>query len=359
MNKTIKSASLCALAALVIAGCNSKNANNAEQAEEHVKVELSGSGASFPQPFYGIVFEEYNRESGNEVAYGAIGSGAGLRNLKDKVVDFAGSDAYLTDEEMKDYEPVGHIPTCLGAIVLAYNLEGVDNLTLDGTTTADIFRGKIKKWNDARIAALNPGVQLPASDITAVYRSDGSGSTSVFTSYLTEVSAEWKAEIGAGKTVNFPVGMAAKGNAGVAQVVAATKGSIGYIGSEYAFAQKITSAAMINACGERVTADEKSISAAASGEFPEDTRVMIVNSKASGAFPIACMTWLVAYQEQNYDNRSLAQAKGLVDMLQFILSDKAQDITTKVYYAPLPEQARAIARENLKKIKYEGKAVLQ
>ena len=353
MKKTLKLvAGALAIAALI--GCNVKN-----QAQEQEKVDLSGSGASFPMPFYGVVFEEYGKASGNEVAYGAIGSGAGLRNLKDKVVDFAGSDAYLTDDEMKDYEPVVHIPTCLGAIVLAYNIEGVEQLTLDGTTTADIFRGKITKWNDERIAALNPDSPLPATDITPVFRSDGSGSTSVFTAYLNEVIEEWKNEIGAGKTVNFPAGMAAKGNAGVAQVVSATKGSIGYIGSEYAFAQNIACAAMINARGEKVMADEKSISAAASGDFPADTRVMIVNSDASGAYPIACLTWLITYQEQAYNNRSEAQARALVDMLQYVLGDEAQSITSKVYYAPLPAKARDIARENLKKIKYEGRAIVE
>ena len=357
MKKTIKVMAACFMALLVLASCGNKT--KSEDNKKSEKVELSGSGASFPQPFYGVVFEQYGNTSGNEVAYGAVGSGAGLRNLKDKVVDFAGSDAFLTDKELKEYEPVVHIPTCLGAIVLAYNIEGVGNLILDGTTTADIFRGKIRKWNDPALAALNPDVTLPDMDITPVYRSDGSGSTSVFTAYLNEVSEAWKAEIGAGKTVNFPAGMAAKGNAGVAQVVAATKGSVGYIGSEYAFAQKINCAAMINANGEKVTADEKSISAAASGDFPADTRVMIVNSKASGAFPIACLTWLIAYQEQAYDNRTEAQARGLVDMLQYILSDEAQAITTKVFYAPLPEKARKIARENLKKIQYEGKTLLQ
>ncbi|MCF0198048.1 MAG: phosphate ABC transporter substrate-binding protein PstS [Bacteroidaceae bacterium] len=357
MKKTMKTMAACLMAALVLTSCGSKKENT--ENTTHEPVELSGSGASFPQPFYGVVFEQYGMASGNEVAYGAIGSGAGLRNLKDKVVDFAGSDAFLTDEELKDYEPVVHIPTCLGAIVLAYNIEGIDNLTLDGPTTADIFRGKIKKWNDPALAALNPDVALPDMDITPVYRSDGSGSTSVFTAYLNEVSADWKSEIGAGKTVNFPAGMAAKGNAGVAQVVAATKGSVGYIGSEYAFAQNIHCAAMINANGEKVAADEQSISAAASGDFPADTRVMIVNSKASGAFPIACLTWLVAYQEQAYDHRTEAQARGLVDLLQYILSDEAQEITTKVYYAPLPEKAREIARQNLKNIQYEGKSLLQ
>ena len=351
MEKTVKALTLWLMELIVLASCS----NNSKKET----VELSGSGASFPQPFYGVVFEQYGKKSGNEVAYGAIGSGAGLRNLKDKVVDFAGSDAFLTDKEMTEYESVVHIPTCLGAIVLAYNIEGVDNLTLDGTTTADIFSGKITKWNDQRLAALNPDVVLPDMDITPVCRSDGSGSTSVFTTYLCEVSERWKSEIGAGKTVDFPLGMAAKGNAGVAQVVAATNGSVGYIGSEYAFAQNINCAAMINANGEKVTADEKSISAAASGDFPADTRVMIVNSKASGAYPIACLTWLVAYQEQAYDNRTEAQAQGLVDMLQYILSDEAQAITTKVNYAPLPEKARKIARENLKKIKYEGKTLIK
>lgn len=203
--------------------------------------ELSGAGATFPLPFYNVVFEQFGQVNGDFVAYGGIGSGGGVRNLRDKIVDFAGSDAFLSDKEMADLKvPVIHIPTCMGAVVLAYNLDGVDKLNLSGDVIADIFAGEIKMWNDERLVALNPNVALPAESIIPVFRSDGSGTTFVFTDYLTKVSPMWKEKFGTGKSVNFPTGQAAKGNPGVAGVIKQTKNTIGYVGSEYAFAQKLT-----------------------------------------------------------------------------------------------------------------------
>lgn len=166
--------------------------------------ELSGAGATFPLPFYNVIFEQFGEVSGNQVAYGGIGSGGGVRNLRDMIVDFAASDAYLSDKEMAEMSPVVHVPTCMGAVVVAYNLDGVDELKLTGDIIADIFAGKITKWNDERLVALNPDVKLPATAIMPVYRSDGSGTTYVFTDYLTKVSPMWKQQFGAGKSVNFP-----------------------------------------------------------------------------------------------------------------------------------------------------------
>ena len=210
--------------ALSFAACGGQKAGES--------VELSGAGATFPLPFYNMSFEGYDVATGNKVSYGGIGSGGGVRNLKDEIVDFAGSDAFLTDEEMKDMKPVVHIPTCMGAVVLAYNLPDVVKLNLSGDVIADIYAGKITKWNDARLVELNPEVKLPAKDIIVAYRSDGSGTTFIFTDYLSKVSENWKNTYGAGKTVDFPVGQAAKGNPGVAGIIAQTPYSFGYIGSE-------------------------------------------------------------------------------------------------------------------------------
>ena len=198
--------------AFVVVSCGG-GANGARKAQE-----LSGAGATFPLPFYNVVFEQFAQVNGDAVAYGGIGSGGGVRNLRDKIVDFAGSDAFLSEKEMADMPSVIHVPTCMGAVVLAYNLEGVNELNLSGEVIANIFAGEIKMWNDARIAALNPGVVLPAEAIIPVFRSDGSGTTFVFTDYLTKVSPMWKEKFGAGKSVNFPSGQAAKGNPGVAGV---------------------------------------------------------------------------------------------------------------------------------------------
>ena len=325
----------------------------------HGSESLAGAGATFPLPFYNAVFENFSIAKGHEVAYGGIGSGGGVRNLKDKIVDFAGSDAFLTDKEMAEMDDVIHIPTCMGAVVLAYNLKGVDKLNLSGDVIADIFSGDIKMWNDKRITDLNPGVKLPSQEIIPVFRSDGSGTTFVFTDYLTKVSPKWAEKFGADKSVNFPVGQAAKGNPGVAGIVSNTENSIGYVGSEYAFAQKISYATLKNACGELVEPNAASISASASGEIPADTRTSITNSEAKGAYPISTFTWLIIYKEQNYSKRTKEQASATLDLIKYILSDDAQNMTSEVHYAPLPEKAIELSMKNLKTVTYNGTPLIQ
>lgn len=320
---------------------------------------LSGAGATFPLPFYNAVFEQYSSTSGDEVAYGGIGSGGGVRNLKDKIVDFAGSDAFLSDKEMNGMDAVVHVPTCMGAVVLAYNLDGISQLNLTGELIVDIFAGDITMWNDARIAAINPDVKLPAEKIVPVFRSDGSGTTFVFTDYLTKVSEKWASKYGCGKSVNFPVGQAAKGNPGVAGVINQTKNSIGYVGSEYAFAQKISYATIQNVNEEFVVPTAESISAAAAGQIPSDTRTSITNSDAKGAYPISTFTWILLYKEQNYSGRSLEQATATLDLIKYILSDDAQKMTSMVHYAPLPAKAVELSLSNLKTITYDDEPIIK
>ena len=353
MKKIFKSA-MTMVAALAMVSCGGNATNGSREAQE-----LSGAGATFPLPFYNVVFENFSQVNGDVVAYGGIGSGGGVRNLRDKIVDFAGSDAFLSDKEMAEMAPVVHIPTCMGAVVLAYNLDGVKELKLSGEIIADIFAGNIKMWNDERLAALNPDVKLPNESIIPVFRSDGSGTTFVFTDYLTKVSPMWKEKYGAGKSVNFPSGQAAKGNPGVAGVIKQTKNSIGYVGSEYAFAQKIPYAKIKNQRGEIVEPNAASISAAASGVIPTDTRCSITNANAAGAYPISTFTWMIIYKEQNYSDRSKEQALATLDLLKYILSDEAQNITSEVHYAPLPAKAKELSMTNLKSVTYDGVAVLQ
>ena len=341
------------VAALTMVSCGGNATNGSREAQE-----LSGAGATFPLPFYNVVFENFSQVNGDVVAYGGIGSGGGVRNLRDKIVDFAGSDAFLSDKEMAEMAPVVHIPTCMGAVVLAYNLDGVKELKLSGEIIADIFAGNIKMWNDERLVALNPDVKLPAEPIIPVFRSDGSGTTFVFTDYLTKVSPMWKEKFGMGKSVNFPVGQAAKGNPGVAGVIKQTKYTIGYVGSEYAFAQKIPYARIQNPRGEFVLPTSATISAAASGEIPVDTRCSITNANAVGAYPISTFTWMIIYKEQNYSDRSKEQAKATLDLLKYILSDEAQHITLDVHYAPLPPKAKELSITNLKTVTYNGVSIL-
>ena len=339
--------------AIVMASCGSSEKNGGREAQE-----LSGAGATFPLPFYNVVFEKFAEVNGDVVAYGGIGSGGGVRNLRDKIVDFAGSDAFLSEKEMSEIAEVVHVPTCMGAVVLAYNLDGVKDLNLTGEVIADIFAGEIKMWNDERIVELNPEAILPSEAIIPVFRSDGSGTTFVFTDYLTKVNKMWAEKYGRGKSVDFAVGQAAKGNPGVAGVIKQTKNSIGYVGSEYAFAQKIAYATIENQRGEFVKPTAESISAAASGEIPADTRCSITNSDAAGAYPIATFTWMIIYKEQNYSGRSKKQAEATLDLLKYVLSDEVQALATEVHYAPLPTKAKELSMKNLKSVTYDGEVIL-
>ncbi len=339
--------------AAVMMSCGSKTNGQREN------MELTGAGATFPQPFYNAIFEQYSETQGDRVSYGGVGSGTGVRNLRDEIVDFAGSDAFLSDDEMKEMKAVIHVPTCMGAVVLAYNLEGVEKLNLSGELIADIFAGVVTKWNDARITEMNPDAKLPDAEIIPAHRSDGSGTTFVFTDYLSKVSKTWAEKYGAGKSVNFPVGQAGKGNPGVASIVAQTKNTIGYVGSEYAFAQKIAYASVQNKNGELVEPTAESISAAASGTIPDDTRTSITDSDAKGAYPISCFTWLLIYQEQNYANRSKEQAQATIELLRYVLSDEAQQVTSEVHYAPLPAKAKELSLKNLATVTYDGQPLAE
>jgi phosphate transport system substrate-binding protein len=348
----MKKIGLFALAfAVMFSSCNSGS-------KRSDSVKLSGAGATFPAPFYSIVFKNFSKTSGGEVTYGAVGSGGGIRSLKDKTVDFGASDVFLSDDEAKEFGvPVVHIPTALGAVVLSYNLKGVSGLKLTAEVISEIYRGKITKWNDAKLTALNPGLALPDKTITPVYRSDGSGTTFVFSDYMSKADAAWKAELGSGKSLKFATGVAAKGNPGVSGVVAETEGSIGYIGSEYALAQNIPSALVQNAAGKFIEATTASISAAANVDIPADTRLMITNSPNPEAYPISTFTWIIAYKEQKYGTHSEAKAKALVALLSYVISKEGQDVAAKTHYAPLPEAALAKTKAIIESITFDGKVI--
>ncbi|MDR2955902.1 MAG: phosphate ABC transporter substrate-binding protein PstS [Prevotella sp.] len=317
---------------------------------------LSGAGATFPAPFYNIVFKEYAKtEQGSEITYGAIGSGGGIRSLKDKTVDFGATDVFLSEKELQEMgADIIHIPTALGGVVLSYNLKDIKNLKLTSELISDIYLGKIKNWNDEKIKVLNPDLSLPDKQITPVYRSDGSGTTAVFSEYMTKVNAEWKEKIGEGKSLKFPEGIAAKGNPGVAGIVVETDGAIGYIGSEYALALNMQSALLQNSAGNFVAADGKSISASANIDIPADTRVVITNSSNPDAYPIATFTWIIAYKEQNYNNRTIEQAQSLANLLSYIISDAGQELAGKTHYAPLPPLAVEKTKALIQSMTYGG-----
>lgn len=349
---------LIILLAFAIAGCGNSKKKQSNRASSNIT--LTGAGATFPLPYYNLAFKTWQDSTGIAVTYGGIGSGGGIRSLKDRIVDFGGSDAFLSDKELAEMPAaVIQIPTCIGAVVMGYNLQNVKNLKLTGDIIADIYQGKITQWNDARIQSINEGVSLPAQAINPVYRSDGSGTTFVFSDYLSKVSPSWNETIGTGKALKWPAGLAAKGNPGVAGTISQTNGSIGYIGSEYAFALKIPVAQLQNQAGHFITPDTKSISAAAAIDIPDDTRTMITNSQIAEAYPISCFTWILLYQEQAYNKRSQEQAEATLRLANWMTNPEAQKLTTQVHYSPLPETAIAKAKALLQTVTYNGTPILK
>ncbi|MDR2121844.1 MAG: phosphate ABC transporter substrate-binding protein PstS [Flavobacteriaceae bacterium] len=336
---------------LVLTACNS---------EKKGQVKLSGAGATFPEPYYTIVFKDYTKKTGNDVTYGATGSGSGIRSLKDRTIDFGATDVFLSDDELKEMgAEVIHIPTAIGAVVLSFNLPEIRNLKLTAELISEIYRGKITHWNDPKIKEVNPDINLPNLAITPVYRSDGSGTTYVFTDYMSKADEIWKTEIGRGKSLEFPVGIAAKGNPGVAGIISQTKGSIGYIGSEYAFALDIPSAVLKNSSGKFVEASVESISASADVELPDDTRIMISNSDSPEAYPISTFTWIILFKEQQYNDRNENKAKALVDLMSYIVGEEGQKVADKTHYAPLSKKAIEKTKVIIKSVTYNKKPIAQ
>lgn len=314
---------------------------------------ITAAGATLPLPFYNEVFKMYWEKNDIPVTYAGIGTERGFRSLKNQQIDFAGVDVPPTKEEL-DSLPAKSIlvPTCMGAVTIAYNLEGVDNLCLTGELIANIYMGKILKWNDARIAAVNLGKQLPDKEIYPVFRLDGSGTTYIFSDYLTKVNTDWKTKMGTGKSLTFPRGVAATGNTGVAGLVGKVPGAIGYVAAEYATSFNTQSAWVKNVAGNFVQATPESVTAAASmGEATS----MITNPEESNAYPISCFTWVILYQEQNYAGRSRSEAEATVKLLEWLVTPEAQAATTQVQCSPLPQKAVEYAKSMLGKVTYDGK----
>ena len=327
---------------------------------DNKKLSVTAAGATFPMPFYNLAFKKYSENSAIQLTYGGIGSGGGIRSLTDKVVDFGATDAYLSDKELSEMPAeVIHIPTCMGAVVIAYNLPGVEKLRMTPDLLENIFMGTITRWDDPKIKTINPDVKLPDMKIMVVYRSDGSGTTNIFSDYMSKVSKLWNEKVGAGKSLNWPVGIGAKGNPGVAGTISQSAGSIGYIGSEYAFAQKIQYALVQNSSGSYINPDIKTVSFAAKGQIPADTRIMVTNSPDPEAYPISGFTWIILYKEQSYNGRSLAQAEEIVKFLDWLVNPDAQAIAVSVNYASLPSEAASVAKSILRTVTYNGKPVLK
>jgi phosphate transport system substrate-binding protein len=315
--------------------------------------DLTGAGATFPKQIYEKWFDAYATRTGVRINYQAIGSGGGIKQFTDGTVDFGASDAPMSDEEMAKLKtPAYHIPTVLGAVVLAYNLPEVSKpLNLTGPVIADIYLGKITKWNAPELAALNSGVKLPNRDILVVHRTDGSGTTYIFSDYLTSVSPAWKAGPGTGKELKWPVGLGGKGNDGVAGQVKQVPGAIGYVELAYARQNRIPYAAVKNAAGTFVLPSIESVTESAAGiaaKLPANTdfRMSIVNAPGKGAYPISSFTYLLVSQTQT----DAVKGKKLVDFIKWALHD-GEGMAAALDYAPLPRNVVTMLDKRLAAVK--------
>ncbi len=315
-------------------------------------IKINGAGATFPYPIYSKWFSEYNKLKPTvEINYQSIGSGGGIRQITNGTVFFGATDGPMTEDQLQAAPGrILHLPTVLGADVPVYNIPGVDaDLKFTGPLLADIFLGKVTKWNDQALTKLNPGVQLPATDITVVHRSDGSGTTYIWVDYLAKVSPEWKQKVGVATSVNWPTGVGGKGNEGVSGLVRQTPGSIGYVELIYALQSKIRYGSVQNTAGEFVQANVQSVTAAAAAaaaSMPKDFRVSITNAPGKGVYPVASFTWLLLYENP----KDKQQARIFIDFLKWMLTD-GQKFAAELGYAPLPDAVVKMELDTLAKIK--------
>ncbi|OPY00849.1 MAG: Phosphate-binding protein PstS precursor [Syntrophorhabdus sp. PtaB.Bin047] len=316
--------------------------------------ELRGAGATFPQPFYEMLFTMYRRGHAVKVRYEGVGSGEGLRLLATKTVDFAGTDK-MARQEATDANSgaILNIPTCVGAVAVVYNVPGNPRLRFTPDIIADIFLGRIKRWSDPRIAAVNRPASLPDIPIAVVYRVDASGTTFIFSDYLAKTSREWNDSIGRGTSLKWPAGQGARGNPGVAGLVGQIPGSIGYAELVYAIGNKMTFGALRNRSGQFVMPTVKSVTAAASIDLASSADYSLTDTPVPDGYPISGFTWIAIYREQNYGGRPREKAEELVSLLSFIVRD-GQKHAPSLHYAPLPKNARRSADTLLGKVTHGG-----
>ncbi len=320
-------------------------------------VDLLGAGATFPYPLYSKMFYVYWQRTGAKINYQAIGSGGGQRQLVSRTVDFGGSDSFMDNEALaKAPAEIIHVPTCLGAVVITYNLPDNVQLRFTPRLIADIFLGKITKWNDPGILEINPGTELPEADIVVVHRSDGSGTTFVFTEYLSKVSGEWKNRVGIGKAVNWPVGLGSKGNPGVAGLIKYFPGAIGYLELGYALLNNMPAAPVQNKSGKFIKPSPNSTSISARVGLPEDMRISINDTDAPEGYPISSFTWILVFKEQAYKKRTAETARTLSKALWW-MTHEGQEYPEPLHYAPLPPEAVEKSEKIIRSMTYHGKPI--
>ena len=361
MRKTTLGLSVAAAALLTAVACGGVGGTGATP-EPSIDVgagQLQGAGATFPEPFYKKAFFQYNdKYSQVSVNYQAVGSGAGIQQFTKNTVDFGASDVPMTAAELQAAGGDGalvQIPSTVGLAAIAYNLPDLDKLQLDGTTLADIFLGKVKKWDDGEIKALNPSAKLPSTAITVVHRSDGSGTSYMFPDYLGKVSDEWKTKVGVAKSVQWPTGVGAQGNAGVGQQVKTTDGAIGYVELAYVIQSKLQMAWLKNQAGKYVQATEDGATAAAAAlKGVSPTNFSITNEPGDKAYPISSYSWVFLRIEQ----QDASKGRALVYLWKWVTSGEGQAYGKDLQYAPLPKEAQDYGLAQLKKITSGGKPIL-
>jgi phosphate transport system substrate-binding protein len=322
---------------------------------------LTGAGATFPNPIYTKWFDAYHKQTGVQINYQSIGSGGGIRQFTEGTVDFGASDGPMNESQIAAVNGnVLHVPTVLGAVVVTYNLPSIGDakLRLDGNALVDIFMGRIVKWNDPKLTKLNPGVKLPDLDLVVVHRSDGSGTSYIFTDFLNKFSREWRDKVGFATSVNWPVGLGGKGNEGVTQQVKQTEGAIGYVELIYALSNGLGFAQIQNSAGKFIEPSLASVSsAAASAKLKPDTdfRVSITNPPGDDAYPIASFTWLLVQK----DAKDAAKAKLIKDFLTWMITPEAQKMAEELKYAALPDDVIKLVQARLGTLKAGGKALAE
>ena len=341
---------------LFVTGCGTKEDASKEPKEQEKpapkEITINGAGASFPNPLYTKMIAEYRKLKPEvTVNYQSIGSGGGIRQLTEGTVNFAGTDAFMSNDAVAGIaNGVIHVPMTIGPVAIVYNVEGVPSgLKLTAETLTDIYLGKIKKWNDPKLVADNPDLKLPNMDITPVFRSDGSGTTAIFTDYLTVVSSEWKDKVGMGSSVSFPAGIGGKGNEGVTGSVQQLPGSIGYVNYSYAVLNNLAVAHLQNKEGNFTPPSLEATSAAAAGAIavmPKDTRVSIVNPPGKDAYAISGFSWILVYEK--YDDPAVRDA--VLEFVKWGYRD-GQKYSADLFYAPIPEELAKLNDENLAKVK--------
>ncbi|WP_448589510.1 phosphate ABC transporter substrate-binding protein PstS [Thermodesulfobium sp.] len=347
---------LLVAAVFYVSGCSG---SNAPQSSSQVK-QLTGAGSSFVYPLFSKMFEEYKKEKGVEINYQSIGSGGGINALKDGTTDFSASDAYMSNEEEKAVPGgVVTIADAAGAVSIAYNIPGVNDLILDGKALADIYLGKIKKWNDPYLVKLNPTANLPDKPIVVAHRSDGSGTTFIFTNYLSLMSPEWKDSIGAGTSVKWPVGLGGKGSEGVTAIIKQNPYSIGYVELTYSIQNHITTAKMKNKAGNVIAPTLESAKKAFEGlKLPSDMKALALDTSNPEGYPICGFTFILLHKEMHYPGNTLEKAKAVLDLVKWIITD-GQKYCESLDYVPLSKEAVDNDMKLLESITWDGKPILK